>query len=456
MGIAAYYLTHEENMRKSFSQPSRSITRMLPDGTTIDYIMNDVVDCIRISPPQRKQRAVGKNMTWDKLPPFETGTTNIDLSQMTEDPYVEGGYYCTVSVINGTDENGRLLPAEFSVEMGEDSVGWSIEQGIRQTDRSYKVDGKSATLLLGADVGGDCDIIVKDGKTILKARVGVFSFFYLGEDGFYYLMSGLHPAIDFNDGHPTKKCEETTADPFVYSNSGDYAYYRVYNYRRTTVHYVENVTGYFALLYPPKPWQVNSMWNFKYWTTAFTQTTTVVDVIEFTDPSVESSETVISVDVTNGTSYFGGYTNVFGYSGYWWEDGSAPVLPEQLANIDREDISVTNEEESIYPVNDEVEISDGVYHVLDVSILAPTPDENTSIHWTATICPKTITDTGNDTRVFFIAMYDNNNLDSKAYYWVEHILAGSGSEFVFSGTLFTEQSFEGVSMNISNVYYERI
>jgi hypothetical protein len=132
-----------------------------------------------ISPPARgTQRAVGKKMTWDKLPPFETGTENIDLSQMTEDPDVEGGYYCTVSVFNGTDEDGRSLSATFSIKAGKDEndveyLGWSIEQGIRQDDGTYKVDGKSATLLLGADAKGDCEIIAQDGKTTLKKKVFV-------------------------------------------------------------------------------------------------------------------------------------------------------------------------------------------------------------------------------------------------------------------------------------------
>jgi len=174
MGLAQYFLTHEENMRQAFSQPSRRARRTLPDGTIIDYIMNDVVDFISISPPQKIVRAMGKAMTWDKLPPLEEGTNYIDLSQMTEDPDVEGGYYCTVSVFNGTDENNRTLPAEFSVKMSTGSVGWSIEQGIRQTDGSYKVDGKSATLLLGADVEGDCEIVAWDGKTTLKERVKIF------------------------------------------------------------------------------------------------------------------------------------------------------------------------------------------------------------------------------------------------------------------------------------------
>jgi hypothetical protein len=180
MGIAAYYLTHEENMRQSFSQPSRSITRMLPDGTRIDYIMNDVVDCIRISPPQRavSGRDLGKTMTWDKLPPFEEGIDNIDFSLMTEDPLVEGGYYCTVSVINGTDENGRTLSATFSVKMSTGSVGWSIEQGVRQDDGTYKVDGKSATLLLREDVEGECDIVATDGKTTLTKTVNVVRYSY--------------------------------------------------------------------------------------------------------------------------------------------------------------------------------------------------------------------------------------------------------------------------------------
>ena len=173
MGLAQYFLTHEENMRQSFSQPSRRARRTLPDGTCIDYIMNDVVDCIMISRPQIQARGLGKEMTWDKLPPFLTGTTTIDLSSMTADPDVSGGYYCTVSVINGTDENGRKLSAEFSVDT-EDS-GWSIE----------RIDGRSARLKLGADVEGECDIVAKDGKTTLRKKVGA-----VAVDDVFFIMDG--------------------------------------------------------------------------------------------------------------------------------------------------------------------------------------------------------------------------------------------------------------------------
>jgi hypothetical protein len=179
--------------------------------------MNDVVDCIRISPPKGMQRAVGKKMTWDKLPPFETGTSVIDLSLMTEDPFVEDGYYCTVSVINGTDENGRSLSAEFSVKAGKDEddqeySGWSIKQGIRQTDGSYKVDGKSATLLLGADVDGDCEIIARDGKTELRKKVLI--------EKTYCLLCGNDKYVKLDDSFKPTVKQVAIADPFdsfVYS-----------------------------------------------------------------------------------------------------------------------------------------------------------------------------------------------------------------------------------------------
>lgn len=178
MGIAAYYLTHEENMRQSFSQPSRYAKRLMPDGTSIEYIMNDVVDCIRITPPQIIRVIEGKKMVWEKLPPLEAGTANIDFSEMTEDPDVSGGYYCTVSVVNGTNERGNSLSATFSVkagldEAGDEYPGWSIEQGVRQLDGTYKVDGKSATLLLGADVEGNCNIIAEDGRDSIAKRVSI-------------------------------------------------------------------------------------------------------------------------------------------------------------------------------------------------------------------------------------------------------------------------------------------
>jgi hypothetical protein len=92
MGIAAYYLTHEENMRQSFSQPSRRARRTLPDGTCIDYIMNDVVDCIMISPPKMEARtklpAEEETYYWGMkvysipfpLPPFLSGIDLFDDS----------------------------------------------------------------------------------------------------------------------------------------------------------------------------------------------------------------------------------------------------------------------------------------------------------------------------------------------------------------------------------------
>jgi hypothetical protein len=99
---------------------------------------------------------------------------------MTEDPDVSGGYCCTVSVINGIDENGKALSALFSVKAGKDDEGntysgWSIEQGVRQDDGTYKVDGKSATLLLGADVEGNCQIYATDKKDTIKKLVSVSS-----------------------------------------------------------------------------------------------------------------------------------------------------------------------------------------------------------------------------------------------------------------------------------------
>lgn len=214
MGLAQYFLAHEENMRQAFSQPSRRARRTLPDGTTIDYIMNDVVDFISISTPQRIQRAVGKSMTWDRLPPLEEGTSTIDLSQMTEDPDVSGGHYCTVSVINGTDENGRLLPAEFSIEASH--TGWSIYQGIRQSDGTYKSDGVNATLRLYEPLlDGTCDIIANDGRTTLKMTVSAFKphFYYRGEDGLYYTVNSTTGELDYFTAG--KSSEEVSVNPFT-------------------------------------------------------------------------------------------------------------------------------------------------------------------------------------------------------------------------------------------------
>ena len=213
MGLAQHFLTHEENMRQSFSQPSRRARRTLPDGTCIDYIMNDVVDCIMISRPQIRARGLGKEMVWDKLPPFEEGTSNIDLSAMTVDPDVSGGYYCTVSVINGTDENGKTLSAEFSINASH--TGWSIYQGVRRDDGTYEADGTNATLRLYEPLlDGTCDIIADDGRTKLKKTVNAFKsfFYYLGEDGLYYTVNSTTGALDYLTAG--KSVEDVSVSPF--------------------------------------------------------------------------------------------------------------------------------------------------------------------------------------------------------------------------------------------------
>lgn len=180
MGYAMYLRDQQENLRQSFSQPSRSVQIPLGNGILVSMVLGPVVDFIRVRGPERKKvvSSKGKRMAWNKLPPLVEGTTVIDLSKMTEDPVFSGGYYCTVSVINGKDENDKELPARFSVKPGtdEDGVeypGWSVEQGVRQDDGTYKVDGKNATLLLGGDVNGECDIIATDGETTLKKNVSV-------------------------------------------------------------------------------------------------------------------------------------------------------------------------------------------------------------------------------------------------------------------------------------------
>lgn len=238
MGIAAYYLTHEENMRQSFSQPSRYAKRLMPDGTSIEYIMNDVVDCIRITPPQIIQVMEGKKMVWEKLPPLEAGTDNIDFSEMTEDPDVSGGYYCTVSVVNGTDERGNSLSATFSVkagldEAGDEYPGWSIEQGIRQLDGTYKVDGKSATLLLGADVDGNCEISASDGKDVIIKEIAVVltvtKIFTIQISGVRYELIN-YPTV-FSGGDDLAGRHYLWSAPSSYEDwwEGD-TYYKVYTY----------------------------------------------------------------------------------------------------------------------------------------------------------------------------------------------------------------------------------
>jgi hypothetical protein len=332
MGVAAYYLTHEENMRQSFSQPSRNVRRTLPDGTTIDYVMNDVVDCIMISPPARgTQRAVGKKMTWDKLPPFEEGTSTIDLSQMTVDPDVEGGYYCTVSVINGMDENGKMLPAEFSVKVGtgEDDAeysGWSIEQGVRQMDGGYRVDGKSATLLFGADVEGDCEIIAQDGKTTLKKKVSVRTDFYLlCSDDRYVRYNDFEKII-------------ASATAFASYLSGDLApiqdIYTTTVSRHTTFEYrYGTMTGpiitwlWAGVRSTPRDENDVCVWAAwsQEWTKGYCYTdTTTTDDPEVT-PGVEYSESTFTLDW--GTRQLSG---VAGVSGDPWS--TVPPAPEPIGS----------------------------------------------------------------------------------------------------------------------------
>jgi hypothetical protein len=206
MGLAAYFRDTEENMRKSFSQPFRRSQRTLPDGTVIDFFMTDVVDTIRISSPtaMRLQKTI---MVWNKEPPYkkdESGqlirggsgmlTFELDLesSNMFNDPDVESGHYFFVSIINGTNESGGILSAIFSVKMGEDAAGWSIRQGIRQTDGTYKIDGKSATILLAADVKGECSIIAADGQTVLVRKVSYGSTWKL-----LYIPDTLPPSEEY-------------------------------------------------------------------------------------------------------------------------------------------------------------------------------------------------------------------------------------------------------------------
>jgi hypothetical protein len=167
--------------------------------------MNDVVDFIKITPPQMRLRPKGKPIVWDQIPPYERdedgklllgedgkATYELDFHsvKMIEDPDVAGGYYCTISVVNGISKDGLILPATFSVVPGkegpdnEEYPGWSIKQGKRTiTDgvSSYFVDGKTATLLIGADVDGDCTIYATDEENSisLKASVPIAEWFVL-------------------------------------------------------------------------------------------------------------------------------------------------------------------------------------------------------------------------------------------------------------------------------------
>ena len=187
MGYAAYFLSHEEDMRQSFSQPSRRSRRSFPDGTIVDYVLDDVMDFIQVIPPWMQEKAKGIEMVWDIEPPYKkdeagdmvlgndgkpTYELDFESEDMFEDPDVENGYYFFVSVINGND-GIKELPADFSIVPdkdgnGNDYPGWSIEQGLRQEDGSYEVDGKSATVLLAKEVDGSCNIFAIDGITTLS------------------------------------------------------------------------------------------------------------------------------------------------------------------------------------------------------------------------------------------------------------------------------------------------
>jgi hypothetical protein len=184
MGLATYYRDFEESMRQSFSQPSRSIRRTLPDGTTIDYVMNDVVDFIEIRPPAKRPPIVkrGEGMEWDILPVFKENSDYIEPSsfkfgydfQLSPLEVKHYGYYCTVSV-----KNAEKLPVNFSVQ--PDSTGWSIESGIFTQDLSgyygeYKIDGLSATLWLDiypAFIEGGATVGANDGMSELNKNVSV-------------------------------------------------------------------------------------------------------------------------------------------------------------------------------------------------------------------------------------------------------------------------------------------
>jgi hypothetical protein len=316
MGLAQYFLTHEENMRQSFSQPSRRARRTLPDGTTIDYIMNDVVDFISISPPQGIVRAMGKAMTWDKLPPLEEGTNYIDLSQMTEDPDVEGGYYCTVSVINGMDENGRMLPATFFIEASH--TGWSIYQGVRQDDGTYKADGTNATLRLYEPlVDGMCTIIANDGRTILKTTASAFKdyFYYLGTDGLYYEINTLTgrlvtPAVG-------KAAESVSVSPFEFYGEQtevrkDITYHTTYNKHTLITRSYSN----FVLMDPEDPAYPYPTYRcLVTWKTVVT-----ITILSSDDPLAEGSETI-----------------TYAY-GDWWASNN---LPENWPTIIETDTNET-------------------------------------------------------------------------------------------------------------------
>jgi hypothetical protein len=175
-------------------------------------------------PSSIKQKVIDKIksislMSWNKLPPTKEGTSNIDVSLLTVDPLVTGGYYCTISINPGKDEDGKILPAKFSIKLVDDAVGWTIEQGIRQLDDSYHVDGMSATLLLSAGVSGECKITVIDSITELRKIIAVSNpltlFFY--DSGYY------RPLYDLTKSYSLGEIDIEESIVAPYTATSDYS-----------------------------------------------------------------------------------------------------------------------------------------------------------------------------------------------------------------------------------------
>jgi hypothetical protein len=151
-------------------------------------------------------------MMWDLEPPYwydendeETEILDFELPEMFDDPLVTGGHFFYVTVRNGYDADGNLLSAKFSVKPGVDNYnneypGWSVEQG-KQISGSYRVDGKSATVKLAADVFGNCTIYAKDLQTVLKrfVKLVLWKILYVP-----YGMSGAYVVADEETLDPTE------------------------------------------------------------------------------------------------------------------------------------------------------------------------------------------------------------------------------------------------------------
>jgi hypothetical protein len=404
MGVAAYYLTHEENMRQSFSQPSRSVRRTLPDGTTIDYVMNDVVDCIMISPPQGIQRVVGKSkkMIWDKLPPFETGTTSvIDLSQMTEDPDVEGGYYCTVSVFNGTDENGRTLSATFSIEASH--TGWSIYQGVRQDDGTYKADGKNATLrLYEPTLDGTCIIIANDGRTTLKKTVSAFKdhFYYLGDNGLYYTVS----TTTGRTTGESAEAEDVSVNPFEFYGEQnevrhDIAYYTVWH------HYIKTTKSIFSVT----------------WTGEDSYTDLVIKIEK------HYIDTMLSTNDPNplaGADYI--VEETYQPTLYWSREAQAALPTSEIEEYDETSWNpvITTEGGGVLP---------------SFLILQSPMSDGASVYTRAMKKP--------GEEIYFVVIENSATPDYKTIVWFINSTSYTSYEFSFN------LEWEGVSLLLDNVYY---